>query len=138
MKIIFNNCASILSAPHDAPSQFSALVLNSTAIHLNWSSPNLPYGVIISYTLIYNESQSGMQIIPIPGNKTTNYSVQGLNEHTVYTFIVYASTRIGAGPSSEATAQTDEYCRLSFKVVLTVSVSTNYVMFTYRPKLSTN
>ena len=126
------------AAPHDAPSQFSVLVLNSTAVYLNWSSPHLPYGVIISYTLVYNESQSGMQIIPIPGNKTTNYTVQGLNEHTVYTFIVYASTRIGAGPSSEATAQTDEYCRLSFKVVLTVSVSTNYVMFTYRPKLSTN
>ena len=59
-----------------------------------------------------------MQIIPILGNKTTNYTVQGLNEHTVYTFTVYASTRIGAGPSSEATAQTDEYCKLSFKVYL--------------------
>ena len=56
-----------------------------------------------------------MRIIPIPGNKTTNYTVQGLNEDTVYTFTVYASTRIGAGPSSETTAQTDEYCRLSFE-----------------------
>ena len=57
-----------------------------------------------------------MRIIPIPGNKTTNYTVQGLNEDTVYTFTVYASTRIGAGPSSETTAQTHEYCRLSFEV----------------------
>ena len=114
--MIYLSIPSYLSAPHDAPSQFSNLVLNSTAVRLSWSVPNLPYGIIISYTLVYNASQSDMQIIPIPGNKTTNYTVQGLNEDKVYTFTVYASTRIGAGPSAELTAQTDEYCRLSFIV----------------------
>ena len=81
-------------------------------MYLNWSSPSLPYGVIISYTITYNASQSEIQIIRIPGNKTTNYTVQGLNEDTAYTFTAYASTRIGAGPSTELDARTDEYCRL--------------------------
>ena len=96
---------------------FIALVLNSTAVYLNWSSPSLPYGVITSYTITYNTSQNEIQIIRIPGNKTTNYTVQGLNEDTAYTFTAYASTRIGAGPSTELDARTDEYCRLLSTVI---------------------
>ena len=86
-------------------------------MYLNWSAPSLPYGVITSYTITYNASQSEIQVIRIPGNKTTNYTVQGLNEDTVYTFTTYASTRIGAGPSAELNARTDEYCRLLSTVV---------------------
>ena len=88
-------------------------MLNSTAVFLNWSSPTLPYGIIISYTVTYSSSNDDFQEIRIDGNKTTNYTVQGLNEDTVYRFAVYASTRIGAGPSDEVTARTDEYCKLS-------------------------
>ena len=111
--IVLSQCYHLtFAAPHDAPSQFIALVLNSTAVYMNWSSPSLPYGVITSYTITYNASQSEMQIIRIPGNKTTNYTLQGLNEDTTYTFTIYASTRIGDGPSAELTARTDEYCRL--------------------------
>jgi len=36
------------TAPHDAPTYFSGLTLNSTAFFLSWSSPTLPYGIIIS------------------------------------------------------------------------------------------
>ena len=104
-----NTC---LSVPQDAPPHFRALVLNSTAVFLTWSYPSLPYGIIISFTIGYNMSGTATQIIPIPGNQTTNYTVDGLNEDTVYTLTVYASTRIGAGPSAELTARTDEYCTL--------------------------
>ena len=57
-------------------------------------------------------SQSVPNIVPIPGNKTTNYTVEGLNEDTAYRFMVHASTRIGSGPSAEVTAKTDEDCEL--------------------------
>ena len=107
------------SAPQDAPSQFSGLLLNSTAVFLTWSYPNRPYGIITSFTIGYNTSGTSTQIIPIPGNQTVNYTVHGLNEDTVYTFTVYASTRIGAGPSAELTARTDEYCMLCCPLVLT-------------------
>jgi len=102
----------LLSVLQDAPSNFSGLVLNSTAVLLTWSYPSGPHGIIISFTIGYNTSGTSTQVIPIPGNQTTNYTVDGLNEDTVYTFTVYASTRIGAGPSAELTARTDEYCML--------------------------
>ena len=102
----------LFSVPQDAPSQFSGLVLNSTAVLLTWSYPHIPYGIIISYTITYNTSGTVVQSIPIPGNQTTSYTVHGLNEDTVYTFTVYALTRIGAGPSAELTARTHEYCML--------------------------
>ena len=57
-------------------------------------------------------NQSVSNIVPIPGNRTTNYTVEGLNEDTVYRFMVHASTRIGPGPSAEVTAKTDEDCEL--------------------------
>ena len=106
------------TAPHDAPTYFSGLMLNSTAVFLNWSSPTLPYGIIISYTITYSASSNDTQDIRLAGNETTNYTVQGLNEDTIYRFAVYASTRIGAGPSDEVTARTDEYCKLQYSNVL--------------------
>ena len=57
-------------------------------------------------------SQSIPQVVTIPGNRTTNYTVESLNEDSVYTFMVHASTRIGAGPSAAVTAKTDEDCEL--------------------------
>ena len=72
---------------------------------------------------MYNTSGTVVQSIPIPGNRTTSYTVHGLNEDTVYNFTVHASTRIGAGPSAELTARTHEYCMLRFSVVNVVSVS---------------
>jgi len=103
---------------HDAPTYFSGLTLNSTAVFLSWSSPTLPYGIIISYTITYSASSNDTQDIRLAGNETTNYTVQGLNEDTIYRFAVYASTRIGAGPSDEVTARTDEYCKLQYSKVL--------------------
>jgi len=110
------------TAPHDAPTYFSGLTLNSTAVFLSWSSPTLPYGIIISYTITYSASSNDTQDIRLAGNETTNYTVQGLNEDTIYRFAVYASTRIGAGPSDEVTARTDEYCKLLYSNVLEYQV----------------
>jgi len=45
-----------------------------------------------------------------------------VNEDTIYRFAVYASTRIGAGPSDEVTARTDEYCKLLYSNVLEYQV----------------
>jgi len=94
--------------------------LNSTAVFLIWSSPTLPYGVITSYTITYNLSSNDTQDIRLAGNETTNYTVQGVNEDTIYRFAVYASTRIGAGPSDEVTARTDEYCKLSMLTIFQI------------------
>ena len=69
-------------------------------------------------------SQSVPNIVPIPGNKTTNYTVEGLNEDTVYTFMVHASTRIGPGPSAAVTTKTDEDCEL-----LVFQPHTNWIMY---------
>ena len=114
-----------LSAPHDAPSDFSGVILNSTAVHLSWSPPRLPYGVITSYTITYNATQRVTHVVLIPGNKTTNYIIDNLNEDTNYTFTVYASTRIGAGPYAEWNGRSDEYCRLSSALLGSVSANSS-------------
>ena len=40
-----------------------------------------------------------------------SYVVPGLNEYTVYTFEIFASTRVGQGPSTEVTARTHHTSR---------------------------
>ena len=40
-----------------------------------------------------------------------SYVVAGLNEYTVYTFEIFASTRVGQGPSTEVTARTHHASR---------------------------
>lgn len=94
--------------PADTPQDFVAVVLNSTSVHLSWSEPILPYGIITSYTLYYN-------LTDVDDNRTLDssarsYVITALNEFTFYSFSIYASTRVGAGPAVDVTARTDEYC----------------------------
>ena len=80
--------------------------MNSTAIKLTWDEPLLPYGVLLSYTITYNISNGN---ISVDQNSTDprEVVVADLEEHTRYTFVIVASTRIGSGPSASVTTRTD-------------------------------
>ncbi len=45
------------------------------------------------------------------GANVYSYLAADLNEYTVYTFSISASTRVGSGPSAHVTARTDESCK---------------------------
>ena len=96
--------------PGDPPSDFRGAVVNSTTVSLTWSDPLLPYGVITSYTITYNSS--GTQIsVTINTSNTNSYLLPGLDEFTVYVVFIYASTRIGPGPSVSLTVTTNPSCK---------------------------
>ena len=110
--------------PDNPPSNFIATAINSTAIQLTWSEPPTPYGVVVSYNITYNLSDvieigSGMNLLVmdftempvllmVDAEDGNSYVVTGLNEYTIYQFEIFASTRIGPGPSTQATARTHD------------------------------
>ena len=53
----------------------------------------------------YSETPTSVLVDARNGN---SFLVTGLNEYTVYEFEIFASTRVGPGPSTEAVAQTHE------------------------------
>ena len=87
-----------------------------------WSEPPTPYGIVVSYNITYNLSDvieigSGMNLLVmdftempvslmVDAEDGNSYVVTGLNEYTIYQFEIFASTRIGPGPSTQATART--------------------------------
>ena len=87
-----------------------------------WSEPPTPYGIVVSYNITYNlsdviETGSGMNLLVmdftempvslmVDAEDGNSYVVTGLNEYTIYQFEIFASTRIGPGPSTQATART--------------------------------
>ena len=87
--------------PGDPPANFTAHVLNSTSILLLWSEPTFPNGEILSYTV----SISPLDVFNLNAD-TLEYLFTGLEEDTSYTFEIYASTKVGNGPSSEVIART--------------------------------
>jgi len=93
--------------PGDPPSGFSSTVHGSTSISLTWSEPLLPYGIILYYTIEYNKSHNSTITIRVEA-ESRSYVVDDLNEYTVYSFSIYASTRVGDGPRATTTARTYE------------------------------
>ena len=100
----------LLTVPADPPANFNATAINSTAIQLTWSPPPTPYGIVISYNITYNLSEiirfSVLSSVLVGAEDGTSYLVTGLNEYTTYELEIFASTRIGPGPSTQATART--------------------------------
>ena len=111
------------TVPADPPANFNATAINATAIQLTWSQPPTPDGIVVSYNITYNlsevtiDSGSGGNVLMmdhtgppmsvlVDAEDGNSYVVTGLNEYTIYQFEIFASTRIGPGPSTQATAGT--------------------------------
>lgn len=84
--------------------------MNSTAVHLSWSQPLLPNGIIVAYHINYNLSAFINANITV-GAVPTEFDVVGLNEYTAYNFSIYASTHGGDGPSVALVTRTNESCK---------------------------
>ena len=95
--------------PRDPPNEFSSTAHSSSSIYLTWSEPSLPYGIILHYTIEYNQSHNSTITIRVEA-QSRSYVVNDLNEYTVYNFSIYASTRVGDGPRATTTAKTHESC----------------------------
>ena len=94
------------TVPGDAPTNFNLVIINSTAIRLTWDEPLLPYGVLLSYTVIYNTSNGNRSRV-VNSTEPRDIVIAELQEHTWYRFVILASTRIGDGPYAYLTARTD-------------------------------
>ena len=78
--------------------------INSTAITVTWTEPDVTNGIITMYEILYslgNYSVLDNDATSVLVNETTNTSytiiISGLDHFTVYTVAVRAFTRIGAG-----------------------------------------
>ena len=91
-------------APSTPPDNFTSHEVNSTAILLTWSPPEVPNGIIISYEVDYYLSDQQVRILL---DNTLDYLVSGLDEYKYYMFTISAFTRIGQGPSTSTSARTD-------------------------------
>ena len=79
------------------------VVINSTAINITWSFPQMPNGQIIEYRLI----QDLMEPIIFNGF-VMQYVSSGLEPFSVHTYIIQACTEAGCGGSNPSTTTTFE------------------------------
>ncbi|XP_044172445.1 protein sidekick homolog [Acropora millepora] len=87
--------------PSASPANFTGSSTSSTSILVQWDQVPLPYqnGVILYYTVTYVLYYNGLfpqtVVVAAPTNQTT---LTGLNQSTLYSIAVSASTRKGGGP----------------------------------------
>ena len=90
------------TAPTSAPSNFHVVVINSTAIEIEWNLP--PYnsrgGIIRGYKLFIQPINMSETVVTIQDNQTDGYIAGGLKPATFYRFSVLAYTSVGEGPRS--------------------------------------
>ena len=100
-KLHFSFC--FLAAPSASPANVRGNSTSSTSIFLQWDqvpSPN-QNGVILYYTVTYYRAHySRFQQTVIVAAPTTQTTLIGLNQRTLYSISVSASTSKGRGPST--------------------------------------
>ena len=93
---------SHLTEPTGPPTSFHVVVLNTTAIEVQWNLPlfQLRNGIIRGYRLfIQQQGEERERTINIVGNDTTEYIISGLEPGTAYIVSALAYT-VGDGPRS--------------------------------------
>lgn len=93
---------SCLTEPTAPPTSFHVVVLNTTAIEVQWNLPLFQFrnGIIRGYRLfIQQQGEERERMINIVGNDTTEYIISGLEPGTAYIVSALAYT-VGDGPRS--------------------------------------
>lgn len=91
--------------------------MNANSLTVTWSDPDIPYGVIVSYTVTYNLTEDMMSLV----TESQTVTLEDLDEYTIYVIYVAASTRIGTGPNAQVYKRTGQaskpcytYCIMCF------------------------
>ena len=93
------------SVPTGFPIDVQGHNTSSTSILVQWG--NVPVsqrnGIIVNYKVTYqNSSEGDVEQTKVVNATTTQVTLLGLNEYTVYSIQLSASTSKGVGPKSEA------------------------------------
>ncbi len=97
------------AVPGTSPQNFRATQVYASSVMLTWSRPVVPNGVVTSYTLQYNLTED----TPITTQTINTFlTVTSLQEYSLYEFVVYATTRIGNGPTASIVVRTKESCKI--------------------------
>lgn len=121
-----------LAGPSSSPSNVRAYSTSSTSIFVYWGKVPAAYqnGVILSYTVKYRVLFSGFLQTVTVAAKTTQTTLTGLNEGTIYVIAVYASTIKGSGPSASRRVDTGNNSelpisfRFHWKTITTTTTTT--------------
>ena len=96
---------AFIIVPGSFPENLNISFVNSSALHLSWSQPLIPNGIIIKYTInCIGENNKDHTVM----TSTTTTLVSDLNPYTNYTCSVFGHTRVGRGPPITGTGLTDE------------------------------
>ena len=71
---------------------------------LQWGPPEIPNGVIIHYSILYDENNINIS------SSVLMYTIEGLSPDKVYVLQLRAHTAAGAGPPSNRTVLTSKLC----------------------------
>ena len=86
------------------------MAVDSNSIAMTWSAPDVPYGIITSYTITYNITTENFTSLV---TDSQNIILEGLDEYTIYMINVSASTKVGTGPSAQFFQRTGQSSELS-------------------------
>ena len=105
----------VLVEPNAPPVNVQGHDISSTSIWVDWDTVPVAdqNGIILSYTVRYAALPSGIPRTAVVSAPITHVTLRGLEEHTNYSILVFASTVKGDGNASDPViVTTDEDSKL--------------------------
>ena len=99
--------------------------LNSTAVQVSWSPPNITNGIIVRYNVTILDTDIPPEIISSTNLDNYIVIISGLTAFTEYTVSITAATRIGEGEALLRMVMTDPFAASPPNIALTEVTSTS-------------
>ncbi|XP_071796641.1 protein sidekick-2-like isoform X2 [Asterias amurensis] len=131
------------TVPSSGPINVAAQATGATTITVTWGPvPKIDQnGAILGYKVLYmyQQSNSGTEVLDVPGEDASTGMVTGLRGYTSYTLTVLAYTRMGDGTSSQAViVETEESVPGPPTGILFPVVTDTSVMITWQSPMQPN
>ena len=95
--------------------------VSSSEIQIDWNTPQLPNGIIVSYTL-YRITAGGGEMLVASFSEVGSYIVGDLEPFTEYVFLVEACTSVGCNRSDINSVITLESGKRMLNIIMLVAV----------------
>ena len=114
------------------------ITINGRSLLISWEEPLVPNGIIKNYTITRTTSNNATVTIATVSSTVFNYTDQGLNPFTNYSYTIIATNAGGSTETDSTSGTTRQALASGLTAPLTMAINSTAILVSWNPPIELN